>query len=272
VRRSRCALPEPVCRARFARAVGALVVALCFAHGARAELVRVEAIGSVPLGAASRGGAAARQDALEAGIREAVERTALDLAKQAGSAADAETVRAAIGSDPKALAARYKILEDRGERAPLLESSPAAEREYVVAVEVEVDRGALRTRLTQAGLLAGTSAAAAPGGARRVVLEGVDSYPLWIRIRDSLGARGGAVRPLEFAPGRIVAELGAAEPSGSVVSRLAAGLGEAFDVQPLGEDGDGIHIGVTRRPAPEESAAPPTAAAPAEPVQVAPAR
>ena len=239
--------------------------------GAQAELVRVEAVGSVPLGAASRGGAEARQEALEAGIREAVERTALDLAKQAGSTADAEAVRAAVG-DPKPLAARYKILEDRGERAPLLESSPGAEREYVVAVEVEVDRDALRSRLTSAGVL-GAARAAETGGARRVVLEGVDSYSLWTRIRDALAARGGAVRLLEFAPGRIVAELGADEGAGSLVSRLAAGLGERFDVQPLGTDGDAIRIGIVRRPAPETAEPQPTEVAPrAEPVEAAPAR
>jgi hypothetical protein len=246
----------------------AVVLFLAPPLAARAELVRVEAVGSVPLGAASRGGSAARQEALEAGIREAVERTALELARQAGSNADAEAVRAAIGGDPKALAARYRILEDRGERAPLLESSLGAEREYVVEVEVEVDRGALRSRLTRAGVLGGAPASAgAPGGARRVVLEGVDSYPLWIRIRDALSARGGVVRPVEFAPGRIVAELGAEEAAGSLVSRLAAGLGESFDVQPLGSDANGIRIGIARRPAPEEVEPPPPEAAGAVPAQ-----
>ena len=243
----------------------------------RAELARVEAVGSVPLGAASKGGAAARQEALEAGIREAVERSALELAKQAGSSAEPDAVRAAIG-DPKALAASWRILEDRGERAPLLEVSPGAEREYVVAVEVEVDRARVRSRLAKAGLLPASNAPA-PGGATRIVLEGVDTYGLWTRIRAALAARGGSVHPLEFAPGRIVAELGSPEASGSLVSRLAAGLGEAFEVQPLGADGDALRIGIVRRPDPSAStaAAAPGAAAgsaetPAEPAEAPAAR
>lgn len=253
------------------RRVAALAIALGLAAApAGAELVHVEAMGSVALGAASKGGAAARQEALEAGIRDAVERTGQELARQAGSSADLEAVRAAIG-DPKALAARYRILEDRGERAPLLESSPGAEREYVVEVEVEVDRGALRTRLQRAGLL-GSSPAVAPGGALRIVLEGVDSYPLWIRIRDALGARGGAVRAVEFGPGRIVAQLGSVEGAGPLISRLAAGLGEQFEVQPLGNDGDMLRIGIARRPPPEQATPEITGVAPVEPADAPVAR
>lgn len=216
---------------------------------ASAELVHVEAIGSVPLGAASSGGSAARQQAVEAGVRDAVERTAAEMAREAGSQADAEAVRAAVG-DPMALAASYKILEDRGEREPLLESSPGAAREYVVAVEVEVDRGGLRSRLAKAGILP-QAAASAPSGIRRIVFEGVDSWALWTRVRQVLGARGSSVEALEFAPGRIVAQIGAAEAEGPLLARLGAGLGEAFEVAPLGADGDALRIAVTRRPAPE---------------------
>ena len=257
-------------RARALLAAAALV----WAGAAHGELVRVEAVGSVPLGAASNGGATARQEALEAGIREAVVRTAVDLARQAGSTADADAVRAAIGNDAKSLAATYRILEDRGERAPLLESSPGAEREYVVSVEVDVDRARLRARLAKAGLLPASSAAV-PGGTRRVVLEGVDSYRLWIQIRDALAARGGNVRPLEFAPGRIVAELGAEEAPGSLASRLAASLGDVFEVQPLGSDGDAVRIAIVRRTLPEEASPDvprsPGPAAP-EPAQTRPPR
>jgi hypothetical protein len=236
------------------------VLGAWLAAAAQAELVRVEAIGTVALGAGSGGGARARQDALEAGIRDAVLRTAQDLVLQAGSTADAEAVRAAVGYDAKSLAAAYRILEDRGEREPLLESSPGAEREYVVAVEVEVDRARLRSRLAQAGLLPAATTSA-PGAARQVVLEGVDSYRLWLEIRDALRARGGEVRALEFAPGRIVAELGAEESLGSLAGRLAASLGERFEVQPLGDDPGELRIGIVRRPALDEMA--PDAADPA---------
>ena len=160
----------------------------------------------MPLAAGSSGGASARQAALEAGVREAVERAAVDLASQAGASASQDSVRAALGTDLLVYASQFRILEDRGERTPLLEQSPAAEREYVVTVETHVDRSRLRSRLQQAGLL---GAPAQPGARRalRIAFDGVDSYPLWKRIERTLGARGGAVRPLEFARGRIVAEV-----------------------------------------------------------------
>ena len=46
----------------------AVVFAALAAGVGRAELVRVEAVGSVPLAAGSTGGATARQAALEAGV------------------------------------------------------------------------------------------------------------------------------------------------------------------------------------------------------------
>jgi hypothetical protein len=243
-------------------ALAALVLFGAFA--ARAELVRVEAVGSVPLGAASSGGAAARQAALEAGIREAIERSAMDLARQAGASPDPDAVRAAIGSDPKGLAARYRILEDRGERAPLLESSPGAQREYVVAVEVEVDRAALRARLVRAGIVTG-AAAPAGAGAHRIVLEGVDAYAVWARARDALTAKGEKIAAVEFAPGRIVATLGAPESERALVTRIAAGLGEGFEVSPLGSDGDAVRVGIARRPPPPDAPSAPDASTAAPP-------
>ena len=71
------------------RAVRSFALALAFAVFAagagRADLVRVESVGSVPLAAGSSGGANARQAALEVGVREAVERAALDLVLPGGS-------------------------------------------------------------------------------------------------------------------------------------------------------------------------------------------
>ena len=211
-----------------------------------AELVRVESVGSVPLAAGSTGGATARQAALEAGVREAVERAALDLASQAGAGASAEAVRAALGTDLLLYASRFRILEDRGERAPLLEQSPGAQREYVVTVEAYLERSRLRARLQQAGLLG----AQPPPGARRAVriaFEGVDSYRLWKRIERALAARGGAVRPLEFAHGRIVAEVETAEEGGSLVGRLGAALGDTLEVRSAGTDGETMLITVAAR-------------------------
>jgi hypothetical protein len=242
----------------------AVALATLVAGAARAELVRVESVGSVPLAAGSSGGASARQAALEAGVREAVERAAVDLASQAGASASQDSVRAALGTDLLAYASQFRILEDRGERTPLLEQSPAAEREYVVTVETHVDRSRLRSRLQQAGLL---GAPAQPGARRalRIAFDGVDSYPLWKRIERTLGARGGAVRPLEFARGRIVAEVETAEDGGALVGRLGTGLGADFEVRPLGMDGDMLLVAIASRAAPEPATIPDASAVEAAP-------
>jgi hypothetical protein len=226
---------------------------------ARAELVRVETVGSVPLGAASKGGATARQAALEAGVRDAVEHAAQDLATQAGSSASPDAIRAALGSDLLVYAATFRILEDRGERAPLLEQSPGAQKEYVVTVEAHVDRARVRSRLAAAGLL---GAPVEPGSRRalRIAFEGVDSYPLWERIERALGARGGAVRPLEFSRGRIVAEVETEEASGNVIGRLGTALGEAIEVRSAGMEGETLLVAIAPRVAPES--APPAEAPP----------
>ena len=248
------------------RAVRSFALALAFAVFAagagRADLVRVESVGSVPLAAGSTGGPTARQAALEAGVREAVERAALDLASQAGASASAEAVRAALGTDLLLYASRFRILEDRGERAPLLEQSPGAQREYVVTVEVYVERSRLRSRLQRAGLL---GAEPQPGARRalRIAFEGVDSYPLWKRIERALAARGGAVRPLEFAHGRIVAEVETEEEGGALVGRLGAALSDTLELRSAGMDGETVLITVAAR-IPSE-AAPDLAAPPSEP-------
>lgn len=250
---------------RPARAIAiALAFATLVAGAARAELVRVESVGSVPLAAGASRGATARQAALEAGVREAVERAALDLASQAGASAAQDSVRAALGSDLLVYASQFRILEDRGERAPLLEQSPAAQREYVVTVETQVDRSRLRSRLQQAGLL-GAPAQAGTRRALRIAFEGVDSYPLWKRIERALGARGGAVRPLEFARGRIVAEVETAEEGGTLVGRLGTGLGNDFAVRSVGMDGDTLLVAIASRVAPEPATIPDASAVEAAP-------
>jgi len=250
------------------RAAGAIATAVALAAlvagVARAELVRVESVGSVPLAAGASGGATARQAALEAGVREAVERAAVDLASQAGAGASPDSVRAALGTDLLVYASQFRILEDRGERTPLLEQSPAAQREYVVTVETHVDRSRLRSRLQQAGLL---GAPAQPGArrAQRIAFEGVESYALWKRIERALGARGGAVRPLEFARGRILAEVETQEEGGALVGRLGTGLGADFEVHSVGMDGDTLLVVIASRAAPEPATIPDAAAVEAAP-------
>ncbi len=241
-------------RAARAFAIAIALVALV-AGTASAELVRVEAVGSVPLAAGVTGGSTARQAALEAGVREAVERAALDLASQAGASATTESVRAALGSDLLLYASRFRILEDRGERAPLLEQSANAEREYVVTVEAFVDRARVRARLQQGGVL---GAAPQPGARRalRIAFDGVDSYRLWARIERALGARGAKVRPLEFARGRILAEVETEEDGGKLVGRLGSALSDTLELSSVGMDGETLLVAVAARIPPEAATSP----------------
>lgn len=262
---------------RAGRSFGAVVaVALLVAATASGELVRVESVGSVPLAAGSTGGAPARQAALEAGVREAVERAALDLAAQAGSSAKPEALRAALGSDLLIYASRFRIVEDRGERAPLLEQSPTAELEYVVMVETHVDRSRIRSKLQQAGLI---GAAPKPGARRalRIAFDGIDSYPVWRRIQRVLSARGGAARPLEFGHRRVVADVETEEEASALIGRLSAALSDSVELQSVGMDGEMLLVAV-QVPGPAEAtgAAPdpgaPSVATPSEPAPAPSAR
>ena len=99
----------------------------------------------------------------------------------------------------------------------------------------------------------------------QISFEGVDSYPLWRRIARALGGRGGAVQPLEFARGRILAAVVTDEGSGALVERLAKALGEGFEVTPIGMDAGMLRVAVVRRAVPEELGAPPPASDPTAP-------
>lgn len=261
-----------------ARHAVAIAVALgAFVAGiASAELVRVESVGSVPLAAGATGGATARQAALEAGVREAVERAATDLAAQAGSSAKPEAVRAALGGDLLLYASSFRIVEDRGERAPLLEQSPSAELEYVVMVETHVDRSRIRSKLQQAGLIV---AAPKPEARRslRIAFEGIDSYPVWKRIQRVLSARGGGARPLEFGHHRVVAEVATDEEASALIGRLGAALSDSLELRSVGMDGETLLVAVkvpgaaeATGAAPDPSTAPvapPSDSAPAPPAR-----
>ncbi len=142
-------------------------------------------------------------------------------------------------------------------------------------VEAHVDRAKLRSRLAAAGLL---GAPVEPGSRRalRIAFEGVDSYPLWERIERALAARGSAVRPLEFSPGRILAEVDTAEESGALVGRLGTALGDAIEVRSAGMEDETLLVAIAPRAA--AVAAPPDgtpsdAAVPtSEPAPTPPAR
>ncbi len=177
----------------------ALAITVGLALGAPApvgaEVVRREAVGVV---AATPGDSLGelRRGAIRAGVVEAMVVAARRVAPDADPAAVADAVR----EDPFAYTARYRLLEDRGERPAMLLLGRGAEREYVVMVEAHVDLERLREGLFEAGLLAvpprlGTGRVA-------VAVEGLGRYADFREIRDALRAHAPRAEPVEFVRGR----------------------------------------------------------------------
>lgn len=228
---------------RDVRTLAALVAAACLAAGGAgaADRVEVEAVGVAP--AADAGGG--RQAAIAAGVAEAVLRVAGDLAREGGATtADPEALRAALGNDPFRFVSSYRLVEDRGEGPSRLLGDPSVEREHAVIVAVQVERARVRGRLQGAGLLGGTTPS--PAGSRSLVLtiDGLPSYGAWSRVARALAAQGGPVRPVEFARGRVVAELETSEPSLALVARLQRALGDSLPLGVVTADEWNVHLSV----------------------------
>lgn len=201
------------------------IVLVLAAAAASADLVRTDAVGVVAAGPG------ARQAAVQAGVREAVLLVAASLAREAGATTDdRETLRRALGADLLPFAVQYELAEDRGERVAQLIQEPGVDREYVVMVEVQVERGRVRDRLLRSGLLG----AAGPTGVHSlwITIDGVDAWPTWERLRRALAARGGAVHPIEFSPGIVIAELQTDESNEALVERLRRAVGDSFGLTP----------------------------------------
>ena len=244
------------------RAALALGVALATAAaGAAPDVESVQAVGAAPIGKAS--GSAARQTALEAGVREAVLQVGAEVAQETGPAPDPAAVKAALGDDLQGYALRFHLIEDRGEHAALLIQEPGVEREYEVVVGVEVDRARVRGRLAKAGLV---KAAPPPAGHRslEVAFAGVDRYATWERIQRALAERGAAVRPLEFSRNRVVARVETDESPDALVERLRHAVGDSFGVALRSTGGPQLEIELLPAPA-TGPAAPPASAAGAPP-------
>lgn len=222
----------------------AVVLSLSIAFPADAELVQVDAVGVAPAGAG------ARQAALDSGLHEAVLLVASELAREAGAAvADRAVLERALGGDLRGYAAQYRLSEDRGERPAQLVQQPGVEREYAVVVEAQVERTRVRDALERAGLL-GTAAA---GGVHSLWLtvEGVQAWPTWERLRRALAARGGAVRPIEFARGVVIAEMQTDESNEALVERLRRAVGDSLGLSVAGSAPGTLRLRVVAAAVPE---------------------
>lgn len=229
-------------RARLFAAVLALA-ALAAAPRAGAELTEVEAVGVAPAGPE------ARRLALASGLREAVVLVAAELAREGGaSTTERAALEEALGDEPTRYAVQYRLAEDRGERPAQLVLDPGVEREYVVVVAAQVERERVREALRRAGLLG----APAPGSVHSLwlTIEGVDAWPTWERLRRALAARGGTVRPIEFARGVVVAELQTDESNQALVERLRRAVGDSLGVSVTGSEPGNLRLRVVTNAAP----------------------
>ena len=197
--------------------------------------VRVERSGSVPLAAGARPAVRPpRQAALEARRSarpcERVGARARSSTRTAARAPRSRRLDAALGDgSARSTSSRFRILEDRGERAPLLERRarrPSAEYVVVVEAQVDADRGCAQ-RLAQAGLLGAPAAAAARAArvADRVRWTSTRYPALRGVIERRSAARGGAVAAARVRRGRVVARASRrrAEPASALVGRLGRG-------------------------------------------------
>lgn len=226
-------------RRRFA---GALLLAGGFglaalAPAAFAELVRTDAVGVVAAGSG------ARQAALQAGVHEAVLLVAVELAREAGARTDdRDALRRALGSDLLPYAVQYELVEDRGERPAQLVQEAGVDREYVVLVEAQVERERVREALIRSGVLGAPTELGVHS--LWITIVGVDAWPTWERLRRALAARGGALHPVEFSRGIVIAELQTDESNEALVARLRRAVGGALDLALEGSEPGALRLRV----------------------------
>ncbi len=165
--------------------LAALLIALSLAGAVRAETVRSEGIGTAPLPGAP--GVSPRSAALDAALRDAVQRVAEQLAGDAPGPAAEAALREALSPNPARFAVSYRGVSEI-ERA----RANGTGRELAVSVEALVDRALVADALRRAGLLAAQAEAPSADAAHHVVLEPVPSWQALTALRQrliELGAR-----------------------------------------------------------------------------------
>lgn len=221
-----------------------LAAVLLWAGAAGAEVVRIEALGAVPLDPDAPTHGAPRDAALERALNDAVWRVALDQLPGFDPSDELAQARLAqaLGDEPRDYVNRFRILEDRGKRPALFSDAPGVESEYVVLVEVHVDRDRVAKRLRDAGLLA------TPSGERRhyrvrVVLEDVETYGTYQAVRtllEEIGAR--SALPVEMERGRAVLVVDGTRPPDQLLAALVRAAPPDLSVVPLGADDESLRL------------------------------
>ncbi len=239
------------------------------AASAAGELRRVESVGTAPVRPGAQIGPL-RDAARDAALREAVRRVARDQLDpaRAGSLVAAEAAgsprRAGPRQDPEArlnavldealgprpldYLSRFRVLEDRGERAALFSDEPGVEAEYVVVVEALVDTERVFGRLERRGLPLLT-ASREPVQPVRLELVDLEDYGALAAFQRILAERlrMPAAVPVEMQRGRAVLELPAQGDATSLLSQLRAAAEPELRLEALGGGGERLVLRVSRR-------------------------
>ncbi len=114
-----------------------------------------------------------------------------------------------IGKSAVEYTARYRILEDRGERVAVFAVEDEIENEYVVLVEVFVDEDRLHAALQVGGLIEEDAPVAGPQNKLRVIVHELPSYAAYAGLRRALESIDGVENPvpIEFRNQQVVLEL-----------------------------------------------------------------
>jgi hypothetical protein len=232
------------------------------------DVVRVESVGAAAVRPDS---ASPRDTAVRKALLDAVRQIAEDLlaigvadefdensadgeALESGAVESAELQRI-LGNKPLEYATRFQVVEDRGEGPALFGSDPDVETEYVVIVSVFVDRDRIRERLTRAGL-ALTPAGQEPQIRSRLILENLGEYWVYAEIRRVLleELKMHSVIPREFAPGRGILELNAAQSPSEFLASLQWSVSDRMELVPLSVEADEmrLRVEVLERQPPDE--------------------
>jgi hypothetical protein len=228
------------------RVAAPLLLGLLVAAGAArgAEERAVEGVGAVAVKAGSKPRPGApREAALRAAIGEAVRQVAFELVPHLDPAAIGPAVERALGSDPRAYANRFRIVEDRGEGPARIVDEPGVETEYVMVVQAQVDVARVRQSLERAGLLAPASGANSPRQRFRVVIEDLDGYAGYMAVRtllDELGVHGAV--PVEMERGRAVLEVESRVAPEDLLDSLVRSAPPELRVEPVASDDTSITL------------------------------
>ena len=222
------------------------------------DVVRVESVGAAAVrsDSVSPRDAAVRQALLDAvqqvaegllatGAEDGFGQEAVDAEDVGSGALESTELQRILGNEPLDYATRFQVVEDRGEGPALFGSDANVETEYVVIVSVFVDRDRIRARLTRAGILL-TPAGQEPQIKSRLILENLGEYWVYAEIRRVLleELKMHSAIPREFAPGRGILELTAAQSPSEFLGSLQQSVSDRMNLVPLSVEDDEMRLRV----------------------------